>query len=297
MFVVGIVCGLAAAVFQAVTYLLSRRYLAAGRGPLQLWVAAQLWMGLLTLPLLLLWRTPAAGWPRTLLPLGVALGGYLAAQAFFFRTVRVVPASRVAPLMGIKVLFLAGLVVALGQESLGPWQWAGVLLAVLAAVAVQRAAEPVPVAGLLGVLGTTVSFAIADVAIKDLLTVLSGADKTLAALLFALALKYVLSLVPALALLPRARISRADAAAALPYAVAWLLSMLVLFAAFNWAGVVLAVILQALRGPFAILLGAAVASRGHAHLEVAIGRASLVRQLLAAALMVVATACYVWGAS
>jgi uncharacterized membrane protein len=294
--VIGIGCGLLTALCQAVTYLLSRRYIAAQRRPLQLWVASQLWMSLMALPLLLLWREPTAGWMRTALPLGGALVAYLTAQAFFYKTVRLVPASRVAPLMGIKILFLAGLVLALNLETINAWQWAGIAMAVLAAVAVQRAAQPVPLAGLLGVVATTMAFAVSDVSITDLLRCMDP-DKSFSSTMFAMAIIYVLGLGPALVMLPKAGLTKADVMAALPYAIMWLASMVVLFAAINWAGVVLAIILQGLRGPFSILLGYGVAKRGHAHLENPIDRAGLVRQLMAAALMVGATALYVWGRS
>lgn len=295
MLVLGILCGLAAAAGQAVTYLLSRRYLAAGHSPGRLWVCSQLWMALFTAPLIpLLWRVPDAGWTGVSLPLVGALAGVGTAQAFFYLTVRHVAASRVAPLMGIKILFVALLALAFDLTVIGPQQWLGVGLALVAALAIQRSAQPVSMAGLLGVVATCLAFAVSDISITELMLRVEP-TKSFASILFCIALVYTLGAVVTLAVLPVVRPTRAAMRDALPYALMWLVSMMALFAAIGWAGVVLAIILQALRGPLSIVFGFLVARAGHHHLEAPTDGAGLRRQLLAAALMVAATVVYVTG--
>ena len=55
--------------------------------------------------------------------------------------------------------------------------------------------------------------------------------------------------------------------AALPVALTWFAAQLCLFACFSLTGAVLGNIVQAMRGPFSILLGAIIAGLGLVHLE------------------------------
>lgn len=295
MLIVGLPLGLGAALLQAGSYLVSRHAVAVrGMGPLRLLVLAHpvMMVGALLL-LAWVWREPVGGWPDTIRWLAQAVCSYLAAQGFFFWTIRYVPASRVAPMMGAKVVVLALAVHLLGLEVLNLQHWLGVGLVLAATWAVNSSAEPLRWRALLGLLLTITCFASSDIGISQMISAIDP-RRSFGGAMMALGLNYLAGGMLALLALPALR-PRADRRAwrrAALYALVWLTSMLCLFGAIALAGVVLAIICQALRGPVSVLLGALVARRGHHGLEAPMDRRSLLRQLAAAALTVAATAVY-----
>lgn len=292
MTILGLIAGLVAAATQALTYLLSRHFvLRTGSGPLRLLGLAHLWMGMAGLALLV------ACWPARLvwdggllLGLGHFLISYLTAQYCFFWTMRHAPPSRVAPLMGLKIVVLAALVALLRIETLGPWHWLAVVLTLVATVLVDRWGEPIGWRGWVGTLATISAFASSDLAIRNLLTDLHR-DAVVAVPLVAAGLTYAICLpVGAAIVLSGGRPRHVEQVPSLTYAATWFASMLCLYAAIHWLGVVLAVMLQCLRGPLTIL--AAAAWRSGAEREQRFTRAGLLRQLAAALVMAAATALY-----
>lgn len=294
LLLLGIVGGLLAAAGQAFSYLVSRHFLDQdGRSSVQLLILANVWMGVFALPVLpLVWRAPSAGWGGLLIGLVLTLLGYLAAQGIFFATVRTVPASRIAPLLGIKIAFVAIFAQILGTEQLDLQHWIAVALTALAAVAIQRSAEPVPLRGLLGILAIAACFAVSDSGIAVMNRALGPDDTSLARPLFILTFTHVTLLPLALAAAAVRRPLRQPWLPALPYALLWFGSMVALFVGIVFAGVVLAVICQSMRGPFSLLIALLVARLGWHHLEVPQGRAVFIRQFLAALVMVVAIIVY-----
>jgi drug/metabolite transporter (DMT)-like permease len=296
MVTVGIISGLLAALLQALSYLSSRHFLhTPGRDGLQLLALAQVWMGVASLPLLILmWQTPAGGVGAAVGPLGMAVGGYLGAQTAFFWTIAQVPASRIAPLLGIKIGFVAVLVTVIGLENLNLAQWLAVALTLVAAVAIQYAGEPLPARALGGVLATALCFALSDIGVRTTQLLFVDRDPVSASLL-TLALTYAccLPLGAGLVLL-RGGFRRQPWLASLPYATIWLLAMAALFSAFALAGVVLGVICQAMCGPLSLFLAVAVSKTGLTHIEVPQQRSAWWRQMGAALLMVVAIALFVY---
>jgi hypothetical protein len=81
---------------------------------------------------------------------------------------------------------------------------------------------------------------------------------------------------------------------ALPVALTWFAAMIFLFICFRLLGAVFGNIVQSMRGPFSILFGAALAARGHVHLESEVSRWTLARRLAAALLMCAAIALFAY---
>lgn len=300
MFLFGVCSGLLGAFSQALSYLYTRRFLTAAderRSPVQLLVLSHLWMGLWSLCLLpLLWPMPQAQpWPRLLLPLAGMTLFYMAGQASLFYTVRTLPASRVSPLLGLKILSTGFLVaVPLGQH-LSAWQWGGVGLAAVAALALFRAGERIPPQALLGLGLACCFYSASDTCISILIGRLDP-ERGIRGSALALALCYVsaglLSLV-----LPRywRKASRAAWRGSFPYALAWYLGMVFLFVSIGLVGLVLATILQAMRGPISIGLGRLAARGGQFQSqEQQFDRGVLLRQIAAASLLVLAVALFAW---
>jgi drug/metabolite transporter (DMT)-like permease len=251
-------------------------------------------MGLMALPLLpLTWRTPEQGWGLLLLGMALSIVGYLSAQGLFYWTVRFVAASRLAPLLGIKVAFVALLALALGNDSFGCWQWVALGLSLVAVLAIQAATDPVPFKGLCGIVGTAACFAVSDNGIGLMHRGLGAAGHDLFAPFFVLSITYVALLPLALtALLILGRPRQQPWRASLPYALLWFGSMVALYTGFGFAGVVLTVLCQAMRGPLSLFIALGVARLGWHHLEAPQGRGQFLRQVLAALLMTTAIALY-----
>ena len=136
----GIAAGLASAAASAVSYLVARHHGARTDGAgLRLLVPAHVLMGVACLPLVaMLWpraAPPASAW---LPPLLQSMGCYLVGQACIYAALQRMPASRLAPLLGLKIAMLAVVVSCLPGPRLDVRQWAAVALAVVAALLLRR---------------------------------------------------------------------------------------------------------------------------------------------------------------
>lgn len=307
----GVAAGLTAALASAISYLVSRHHgNRDGGGSLRLLVLAHAVMGGASLPIL--WWLWPERWPedrRWLVPLVGSAICYLAGQAAVFAALKRVPASRLAPLMGLKIAILAAVVSTLPGDRLDPQQWLAVGLCVVAATMLQRGGA-IPATGLAIVVVACLAFSVSDLCIVALIDALQDARHAsgrplgrLPAGGLAMAITYVACgavAVVASALRPRLRPrDRRDCLAAAEYAAAWFGGVVALYACFGLVGAMLGNVLQSTRGVMAILIGAALARGGWHDLEERVDRVTLLRRVAAAILMVAAIAIYVgdpgWG--
>jgi drug/metabolite transporter (DMT)-like permease len=304
----GIVAGFACAFFSAVTYLVSRHHgvleRAEGRRHtgLRLLVLAHMIMAVVCLPLAWLgWpeRSPDLRqvWP----PLAASTGCYLLGQAAFQTALRRVEASRLSPLLGLKLAMLAGLVTLGFGQPLDQRQWLAVSLCIAAAAVMQSGRGGVPAAPMALMVSACLCFALADIGIVRLIDGLQtggGPDGEplgrLEAGGLAMVITYAACGLLFAPLAPGLRPhSRQDWTSAAVYSTTWLLSMVGLYVCFGLVGVIFGNILQSTRGIMSVVLGAGLAHLGWHELEQRVDRATLVRRLAAAALMTAAIALYV----
>jgi uncharacterized membrane protein len=304
----GVVSGLAAAGFSAVSYLVSRHYglgqrsLGRKGAALRLLAVSHLLMAAVCIPFT--W----AAWPATspplrlfALPLVLSVGFYLLGQSSLFAALKRVEASRMAPLLGLKIVMLAVVVSFVLGHVLDTRQWLAVALSVAAAVMLQVGRGAVPVGAFGFVLSCCLSFAISDIFIVRLIDGLQAGAMTSSVAIsrlhaggLAMALTYGLCGLLFVPLVVGLRpYTRTDWVAAAQYASAWLASMVGLYCCFGLVGVVFGNILQSTRGVMSVALGAALAHLGWHELEQRVDRATLLRRLAAALLMTAAIALYV----
>ena len=301
----GVAAGLVAAAASAVSYLVSRHHGRTAGASLRLLLLAHVVMGIACLPLIA-WLWPARVPPpaRWLPPLVGSAASYLGGQAVVFAALRRMPASRLAPLLGLKIVMLAVIVSFLPGVPLDARQWCAVALSVVAATLLRPATDAGPAAGLTGGLGTVLVgcllFAVSDLCIVGLIDGLQGDGSSRLARLhagsLAMAITYAFCGAAAACGLPWAgpRDSR-DWAAAGQYAAAWLGGMVALYCCFGTVGAVFGNVLQSTRGLMAVAIGPVLAHAGWHDLEERVDRATLARWLAAAALMTAAIAIYVAG--
>ena len=304
----GVVSGLAAAFFSAVSYLVSRHYglgqLSVGRkgAALRLLAVSHLLMAAVCIPLAwAIW--PAASPPARLFagPLALSVGFYLLGQSSLFAALKRVEASRLAPLLGLKIVMLAVVVSFVLGHVLDTRQWLAVALSVAAAAMLQAGRGAVPAGAFGFVLSSCLAFAISDIFIVRLIDGLQAGAMESSVVIsrlhaggLAMALTYGLCGLLFVPLVVGLRpYTRADWLAGAQYASAWLLSMVGLYCCFGIVGVVFGNILQSTRGVMSVAIGATLAHLGWHELEQRVDRATLLRRLAAAVLMTAAITLYV----
>lgn len=301
---VGVAAGLLAAISSAVSYLISRHHVSEGGSSRRLLVLAHALMGGACLPVA--WLLWPAGLPADRAWVGPLLGSsccYLAGQAVVFSALARADASRVAPLLGLKIAMLACIVSFTPGEPLDRRQWLAVALSLVAALMLQHGGGMRPSA--VGfTLAACVAFAFSDLFIVALIDGLQQTASAARMPLGRLEAGFLAMLVTyaACGLLAAASLAahpglrptqRRDWLAAARYACMWLLGMAGLYTCFGLVGVVFGNILQSTRGMMSIAIGAALAHAGWHALETRVDRRTLVRRLVAAGLMTAAIALYV----
>jgi drug/metabolite transporter (DMT)-like permease len=296
---VGIAAGLASGALNAVAFLISRHHATTSPGGGQrLLVMAHVVMGAVCLPLVwLLWPPDGVGVADCLPPLAGSIGCYLASQAALLASLKRADASRVVPLLGLKIVMLALLVTFLLRTPLDARQWFAVGASVVAAAVLQGRRDPVPAAVIALMLAACLGFAAADLLIVRLIDAVHAAApgrSRLWASGLALAATYAscgLLALPFVAITGPRRAG--EWWAATWYGAVWLGGMAALYACFGLLGPVFGNVLQSSRGVLAVVFGAALAHRGWHELEQRVDRATLVRRVAAALLMTAAIAVYV----
>ncbi|MCE5325241.1 MAG: DMT family transporter [Planctomycetaceae bacterium] len=314
MVVLGILMGLGCALAQSFGYIFSRRFVLHHRGgPLRLLVLAHVIMGVAAAAALPFF------WPRTMPPLSVwawpviaMTGFYLMGQMVIFLALQRVEASKVAPLLGLKVPILAILAVAAvnappplhdfaafmgitqAKSPVG-LQWLGVALAVAAAMALcHHAGQWLSLKVIAAIVFVCITYSLSDLNIIATQHALANTGASPAIL--SACICYVLCGVMAAVTLPwlgtRNRGAWIDAA---PFAGCWLVAMILFFACLAQVSAIFGNILQSTRGLLSIVVGAATAHIGLLHLEGKMERWAFVRRVIAAMLMVGAIALYAAG--
>ena len=290
----GLVAGLGAAFFQSFSYLFSRRFLhREPAGILSLLTFSHLLMGAFSLVLLpLCW----AGWEilhaAAVRQLVAGALFYFVGQAGLFWTLQRVESSRVAPLLGIKIIVLALIVTLWQGQSLGLPRWLAVLMSAGAAFLLNEAGGRLPWQSLAGLVTAVVGYSLSDLNITALVHSLQPAGA--AAPFLGVALSYLLCGIMSLPLLlVTGRGASAAWRRAAPYAASWFIAMLLLFTCFGAIGVVFGNIVQSLRGLISIGLGVWVVRAGWTHLETHVPRRVFWKRFAGALLMLGAIALYV----
>lgn len=312
----GILIGLAAALLQSLSYLLSAAFVRAHsdrRNPsLALLARSYIAMGVVSALVLLLFLRhyggripPLSDW-LVYAVLGIVTA--MVAQGAMFFTLRAADASRVSPLIGIKIFFLALMGMVFAGDTYTPLQWGAIAMTLLSAHLLSRNGGRLGAAGIVGVLVTSLSFAASDYTIRLQQAVFhahaaalqaQGLDPVplVTANLAIVWLDYALGGAVGLLLLPWTERypARVWVRHVLPYAAVWLGAICVLLVSFDMLGVVLGTIVQNTRGILSIGLGYLLARVGGTALEQRLGRRDQLVRLAAGLLMFLAIAAFALG--
>jgi drug/metabolite transporter (DMT)-like permease len=297
MLMIGITLGLIAGLTQSVSYIFSRRYVARHRSsPVQLLILGHIVMGVISAIILpWLWRSDLPGLRVYAWPLAAVTGFYLLGQLSFFAALKFSDASRLSPLLALKIVFLALLTAMLLRQPIAIIQWAGIFICVSSAFLINNSGGTLPWRSLLLILSACLFYSLSDMHIKILVDRFCTCGlNTLHSVFLGVCLCYTLAGGLSMIFLPWVGgWSRENLAYATPFALAWLFAMFFLFASFAQVGVVFGNILQSTRGIFSIVIGAVLAKMGLEHIEQKTTRAVFTRRLAAAVLMCLAIILYV----
>lgn len=293
----GIILGVAAAVSQSASYIFSKLFVRRfHRSVLNLLVLSHVIIGAICLAVLpFVWP---AHWPpagELALPVACASGFYVVGQGALFRALRRSDASRVAPLLGLKILMLVVISIVFLGAAYSARQWIGVLACVVAAMILNASGGPMARSSLLWVLLACLCYSLSDLGIKALVDQFRYLGLFRGAILSALLSYLLTALVALIALGVIERPSREMWRHALPFAVCWLLAMWLLFACFGLIGVVFGNIVQSSRGLLSVLLGGLLAAAGMEHVERKTTRVVFLQRCAGAVLMTAAIVLYSIG--
>ena len=290
----GIAFGLLAALCQSVAYVFLRLYVMRRReSVISLLVTSHVIMGVGAT--ILLFVLGLSGLPafRDYGPILFRVTGfYLLGQIGLFSMMRKIEASRVAPLLGFKVVFLAIIGVVFFESVIEGHQWLAVALCVVAALGLNFSGGSLPLASFLGLCAICVAYSLSDLNIERLVICLGKNMGSMRASLIGVFMSYVLSGVVAVCAYPvlRRHVEKQDWLYAVPYSLGWFSGMVCLFVCFGYVGAIYGNILQASRGIMSVIMGAGLAWAGYVHLEQRVSHFVLWRRLLASILMV----CAIW---
>ena len=296
----GILLGLAAALFQSLSYVASAAFVRTyHQASLALLTRSYVLMGAFAVAALPL-ACPAEGMPPIhayALPMVLCTVFCLLGQGGLFLTLQTTEASRASPLLSLKILLLALDSLALGVERYAALQWLGIALSIAAALLLGKAGRPIPARGYALLLLTCALYGTSDYFIRVQFPIFTATLPFVRASIVITLLSYTVGGVFGLLALPFAgRLPlRAWTHFALPFAAAWLAGMLFLFACFGKIGVVHGNIVQSTRGLISIGIGYALARAGHARLEQRVDGATLLRRILAGVGMLLAVALFTLG--
>jgi len=293
----GVMLGLGAALFQALSYLYSRWFVAKHHHNVivLLTLSHVLMGGISVVGLCLILPDNMSGWKVYFGPVAGCSLFYIAGQAALFMALRRSDASRVSPLLGLKLVVLAGITTGWLSQTYSLMQWVAVLLTVVAAWVMNQAGGRLSRQSVIWILGACAGYSLSDLHIRILVDRFAAFGLLRAAVLSAL-LCYVfcgVCCLPSLFLMRK--LNREMWMRAVPFAALWLISMLLLFACFGVIGVVFGNIVQATRGLISIVLGSMVAMAGFEDLESRITTTVLLRRIGAALMMLSAIALFYIG--
>lgn len=290
----GIVFGFSAALSQSCSYVFSRLFVSRHeRGVFDLFVLSHIIMGSWSVALLpFLWPDVMPTSRVVSTDLLATTLFYIAGQVGLFQALRYTDASRVAPLLGLKLPLLTVISVLLGAHFTAG-QWGAVTLSVLGAAALNWSGKRLPWVSAAWVLWTCLGYSLSDLYIRRLMEHFSHLPSMFHRAALGTCLSYALCGVMGLMLLPWLSARKPKVwLDAVPYSLAWFFGMLFLFGCFGQIDVVFGNVIQASRGVISILFGAGLAKAGFTALEKHVPRGVFLRRTGAALLMIGAIALF-----
>ncbi|MCL1909446.1 MAG: DMT family transporter [Kiritimatiellaeota bacterium] len=290
--IIGIAIGLFAAALQSGSYVFSGKFVReTGRGMLSLLLPAFTLMAVFSLAALPFFAV--TDMPPLRSYAGAAMMCMfccLVGQAGMFFMYKTVDASRVSPLLAVKVPMLALFYCVVFGEKYTPVQWLGVTLVVPAAWLLCKAGRAIPARALLWLVFGCVFFAASDHCIKLVLAEFKECGSTLRSSLLGFFAVYAAGGIYGVAgMVGGIRPTRREFTRhILPFSLFWYFGIAVLFVCFAMIGIVHGNIVQSTRGLISVALGWFIARAGFERLEEKVPPRIFAKRVFSAVLIIVA---------
>ncbi len=292
----GVMMGFAAATAQSTSYLFSKRYSTRFPGrSLNLLALSHIWMGgFAFFGFFLLLPDQWPDWNQLAVPLAAAVGFYLMGQFSLFLALQTSDASRVSPLLGLKILILVVIGLLIRDQSFTFWQFVAVFFSLTAAwLLSETGGRLVPVAWL-WILLACLNYSIADISIRTVVLEFDYLGLAHASMFSACLSFLICGMIGLLLTLFIPRPQKGEWRIAFPFAVTWFLAMFFLYSCFGSIGVVFGNIVQSSRGVISIVMGSVVSNLGFVHIETNTGQRIFLLRLSAGLLMFGAIVLFYW---
>lgn len=295
MLTIGILFGFMAAICQSLSYISSKAFLHKYSGEnIRLLLISHSIMGFaafIALPFVVGSSLPP--FEKILLPLFGCAAFYMVAQASLFMALKTTEASRISPLLGLKIIFIAILSIIFLDKSFTIIQWAAVVIAIIAGVILNWSGTPPPWKSLLLILFACLGYSLSDINIKILIEHLYDSSLFLAALYAAIMAYCLCGFISVILLFFMKKPTFKMIKDTVPFTLFWSIAMISLFTCFAFVSVMLGNIIQSSRGIISIVIAVAIAKAGYEHIEKKITTAIFIRRIVAAILMVASIVMFV----
>jgi drug/metabolite transporter (DMT)-like permease len=295
--ILGLILSSVSAIIQASTYIVSKHILAKHPGSsIQLLVVAHLFMGLFSIvALCFLWTPVLVHIHLYLISLICGAFFYFFAQSLFLSALHFSEPSRLAPLLGIKVFFLAIFSIFLLSTPLTALQWVAISLTIIAGFVLNNTGAPPPWKSLVLIIFTCIFFALSDINCKILVKHLQAANNdNFLGITQMVSLVYLGTGILSLPLLFYIkRPTKIFIKETFLYASLWYLGAIFMFSAYAFISVILVAIIQSTRGVINVVLGVFIAKAGFEHLEKKVEKSIVKKRIFAASLMTLAIILFV----
>ena len=289
--ILGLLAGILAAIIQPFAYLFSRAFISRGGPALELLIYSHLIMGFFSGITLLFYIPTLEMTPLLAMRLSGSVVTFLIGQGCYLLTAKLMEPSRLTTLLGLKIIFLVLLNLIFFNQILAGEHILAVILCTASAFVMNRSGIGMDLKTFTALMLCCLFLAGSD--IMDMLlvqempfsSVISSGIAATALCYFALALV----VLPTLAFIP---LDRKKLRAALPYSLAWLLAMAMLFICFGAVGTVFGNIIQSCRTLVQVILGTVVAWMGYAALEGKVSSRQWLSRGLAACMVMTAVSIY-----
>ena len=293
----GIILGIATALMQSLSYLASGYFIRKHRSALKLLITSHVAMGFISAALMpFFWGGEILQLSGTVwAALCVWILMFMLGQAGFFISQKLIEPSRLASLLGLKIVVLSLIWILFFDQTLSFLQIIGVILSVSAAFAMNwSGGKHFEIRSLLPLAVTLVCYSITDLSETRMVLLCNNGDIVRAGIAVTL-LCYTVLGICSLPVLFKTGWSLKMQCHSMPFSLLWLFSQMTLLICFGIIGPVFGNVIQSSRGLFSVVFGVVVCRLGFDVMEKSASKKLWLRRVLAALLMIGGIACFSFG--
>ena len=255
MIAIGIISGLVTAFMQSCSYLGGRRFLAREGNAVQLMISSLIICGIGAWMLLPFYWMPEKyfTWEMAMWVL-LTDGGFLIGQWGFFNAQKHIESSRIASLLGLKVLAVTVLTMIFLGARYTALQYTAIAAAAAAAMLMNWSKGKLDWKGMNFLLTALLGYASSDLGVQQVVKLIGG-DDPITRGMAGYTLTYGAMLIGALAVMPLFKVKWKMVKGALPQGACWVVSMWGLYVCFGLLGAAFGNVIQASRGVISLILG------------------------------------------